>query len=322
MSVTAAIISAAAALGATALSASANKKSAEQQRDYNVEQWEREQEYNSPENQLKRLRAAGFNPAFAMQNGSISSGNATSPAESYDRPNYDFSPVAHGVSQSLELYNSFKRNDSEIRLIDSQAESQSIRNKTQLLRDWTEISKLANDSSLSASQREYFSKQSKLLEKQINAFDAKNAAEVDYLQNQSKTEEKRQHQIELQIEYQRIVNQFAPSQQKKLLQQIDANIDSLLSAAYANNEKALLDAANRSLVGVDELTKKQLLPHLIDEAKSKADEAYWNSQQAGKRLYEGKGAEMLPSSYIGDDGRVYPRSYNRRKESHSNGGVR
>ena len=48
---------------------------AQQQNQWNQEQWERENEYNSPVNQLKRYREAGLNPDLMYSNGS--SGNAT-----------------------------------------------------------------------------------------------------------------------------------------------------------------------------------------------------------------------------------------------------
>lgn len=47
---------------------------AKQQNDWNIAQWTRENEYNSPSQQVKRLLAAGLNPAFANGVGDV--GNA------------------------------------------------------------------------------------------------------------------------------------------------------------------------------------------------------------------------------------------------------
>lgn len=42
------------------------------------ELWEKQQEYNSPKNQRKRMEEAGFNPYMMVGNGGINAGNATS----------------------------------------------------------------------------------------------------------------------------------------------------------------------------------------------------------------------------------------------------
>lgn len=63
---------------------------------YNRQLWELENEYNSPENQRKRLEAAGINPYGAL--GSISNGNAASaPQASEIRP--DFSNYKAGADK-------------------------------------------------------------------------------------------------------------------------------------------------------------------------------------------------------------------------------
>lgn len=51
-----------------------NLQLAQMQNAWNQEQWERENEYNSPVNQMKRFQEAGLNPDLMYQNGS--SGNA------------------------------------------------------------------------------------------------------------------------------------------------------------------------------------------------------------------------------------------------------
>ena len=48
----------------------ANYNLAKAQNDWNVEQWQRENEYNSPANQVELLKAAGLNPNLYSPNGS------------------------------------------------------------------------------------------------------------------------------------------------------------------------------------------------------------------------------------------------------------
>ena len=54
----------------------ANARLAQKQNEWNLEQWNRENAYNTPEAQRARYEAAGINPYFAL--GNIQSGNADS----------------------------------------------------------------------------------------------------------------------------------------------------------------------------------------------------------------------------------------------------
>lgn len=73
---------------------------------WNYEMWRREQEYNSPENQVQRLRDAGLNPLFYGLDG-----NSTSQAQpagqplGYDRPsNFAIdNPVSVGVDMAAKV---------------------------------------------------------------------------------------------------------------------------------------------------------------------------------------------------------------------------
>lgn len=72
-----------------------NMKLAEYQFDRNLDMWHLQNEYNTPSNQLQRLKDAGLNPYIAY--GQVSSGNASS-APSYTSPSYDVSPIQIGDS--------------------------------------------------------------------------------------------------------------------------------------------------------------------------------------------------------------------------------
>lgn len=58
-----------------------------QQNQWNVEQWNRMNEYNSPLNQMQRLRSAGLNPSLAYGGGLVDAGSSSSPAASAELPN-------------------------------------------------------------------------------------------------------------------------------------------------------------------------------------------------------------------------------------------
>lgn len=69
-----------------------NRQLAQQAYDLNLQQWRIENEYNSPTNQMARLREAGINPHLAYSHGTIN--NVASSSPSYNSPSYGFEPSA------------------------------------------------------------------------------------------------------------------------------------------------------------------------------------------------------------------------------------
>ncbi len=91
------IISALGSLGSAASNAAggifqnrANMQIAKENRDFALEMWNRENEYNLPINQVKRYRDAGLNPALMA--GQISPGNTTAP-KSFNNVGRDYSYI-------------------------------------------------------------------------------------------------------------------------------------------------------------------------------------------------------------------------------------
>lgn len=62
-----------------------NKELAYQQNEWNLQQWNRENEYNKPSAQMERMREAGINPFFAV--GNMTAGNAEGYLSSADLAN-------------------------------------------------------------------------------------------------------------------------------------------------------------------------------------------------------------------------------------------
>ena len=71
--------------------------------DQDYKKWREYVDLVDPKNQVARLRAAGMNPAIAMGNGAIDSGNPTSMAPETKVPTYDYSPIAQGMRDSCNL---------------------------------------------------------------------------------------------------------------------------------------------------------------------------------------------------------------------------
>lgn len=69
-----------------------NKQLQDYEYQQNFNMWQMENEYNTPANQMARLRAAGINPHLAYSHGSISNQSASSPT--YRAPQYGYAPSA------------------------------------------------------------------------------------------------------------------------------------------------------------------------------------------------------------------------------------
>lgn len=82
----------------------ANRELAEKQNQWNIDQWKRENEYNSPSAQVQRYLDAGVNPLSAMSSGGIGSGNAanliSAPLDNQSAP-----PPAVGATMQAPVLN-------------------------------------------------------------------------------------------------------------------------------------------------------------------------------------------------------------------------
>lgn len=85
----------------------ANWRMANFQYQKNLEQWYRENEYNSPDEQMRRLRNAGLNPNLVYGTGSVS-GNTTTQGPRFQAPDveYNYEPFqmqADGVMKAIDF---------------------------------------------------------------------------------------------------------------------------------------------------------------------------------------------------------------------------
>lgn len=112
-----ATLSTGAILGASAISAGANaavqlgtgmkslkknKKFAQFQHDLNMKAWREQAAYNTPEMQMRRLRAAGLNPNLAYGNGTLANTQDTPPPQ-YQAPTANFTPGNFDLQRPIEL---------------------------------------------------------------------------------------------------------------------------------------------------------------------------------------------------------------------------
>ena len=178
-------ISAIGSVASNLMSNSQNVQLAREQREWDSRMIAQQNLYNSPVAQKARLRAAGMNPALAMMNGMMDTGNQSQSAGGQSPAQIDYNPLAEGLRSSSDLYLQSRSIDADIRYKDSLTDAQRIRNKTQLLRDLAEINNLIADTSNKSASKDYLIKQRDYLMKQIDAFDERNTAEVNRIKNES-----------------------------------------------------------------------------------------------------------------------------------------
>lgn len=99
-----AAINAAATIGGTLLQNRSNKKLAQYSFNKNLDMWEKQNEYNSPKNQMKRLKEAGLNPHLIYGKGTV--GNAQTMPQYQALPNSGelFGQSVAGIQGLLESH--------------------------------------------------------------------------------------------------------------------------------------------------------------------------------------------------------------------------
>ena len=251
-----AVVGTGANIVSTAMTNRANERMQQQQNAWNLEQWHRNNEYNSPAAQLQRMKAAGLNPDLMYgQNASGAAGNASSPATGTNpipKQPFQLDPL---MFAQLRLLNAqaYKNNmDGKVADIQAQNDEEygylerlmnlgiSQEQIHYLQSEWQKNHKLMDQIDQNIlNMKEQWS----IFHEQINT----QVAQTQLLIEQGKTQEAarwlylaQKEGQELNNEQQRIVNQYLP---KKLQSEIDlnyANAKNALSAAKEHEAGALL----------------------------------------------------------------------------------
>lgn len=101
-----------------------NRQMVQEQNVWNLRQWRRENEYNSPINVMMRLRAAGLNPALMYEGGAGQLASAPSPEMQSSR---DVAPQMTGMPTMADVVNSM----SQAKLAEAQADLLKSQTKTE-----------------------------------------------------------------------------------------------------------------------------------------------------------------------------------------------
>lgn len=117
-----------------------NKKLAEQQNQYNLEMWNMNNEYNSPQAQMRRYEEAGLNPALLY--GNISPGNSSAPPVKSVPQAPDVSKSMRELGQAFNIVGlkeaiaNMHRAQAEARRAKADADDAESNNRAQELLQW------------------------------------------------------------------------------------------------------------------------------------------------------------------------------------------
>lgn len=112
----------------------ANRELAEYQYSKDLESWNRQNDYNSPVNQMARYKAAGLNPNQIYGSGSSSSGNATQ-LPKYNAPTLQQVPTTiAGIPEVLSMYQDFKLRAAQIESVNATTENTRARTTSEKMR--------------------------------------------------------------------------------------------------------------------------------------------------------------------------------------------
>lgn len=122
-----------------------NLNLAKMQNQWSIEQWNRENQYNSPSAQMARAKAAGLNPDLIYGDGGATMASASSPEMTAGAPSspVDMSNLANkktfgaAIAQSMQQYYSAKTAEANIELAESQANKNNVEAEgTSLENNW------------------------------------------------------------------------------------------------------------------------------------------------------------------------------------------
>lgn len=262
----------------------ANYALAQGQRSHDVRMWQMQNEYNSPRNQVARLRAAGLNPGL---NSNIGTGENAVHAGGQTAPVTDFSPIAQGLRDSVDLYQQRRMQDAQIAYQNQNTYNLAIRNRYENTRQILELDKLISDKNTSDSQRRFYEQERQRLIKENSWIDQRNSSQIAL--NDAQAGQARAAEVESQTraEYQKIVNLYAPKNQQLVLSNLMATYSQIMSAAASNNAAAVssltqaaLNRANEQIAKthgaaakLDYQTQRKIQQAVIRESFAKVQQA-------------------------------------------------
>lgn len=133
--VAAGVLTAGASIGGNLIAANQNKKAQNRQNNFNKEMWMLENEYNTPENQMKRLKDAGLNPHLVYGNGSVANTSGSSPRSASYTP-FPADIGSNAAGSALMAYQDMRIKSAQVDNIEAQTENIRARTITEGFRSF------------------------------------------------------------------------------------------------------------------------------------------------------------------------------------------
>lgn len=189
-----------------------NSRNIDKQNAFNLKMWNYQNEYNTPLNQVNRLRAAGLNPALM----NIQPGIAESVTSAVHQPTVNpMQGVADTFNNSLAQSNQSKLIEAQTGLIQAQTAGELAKNKYVDEMQKVEISKKASEKELNEQQKQFNEKNNELILQE-------NQARINNIASSTAVNEA------VKKQYGYVLENILPQQAKQLeasISQINASIE-------------------------------------------------------------------------------------------------
>lgn len=269
-----------------------NRELFNQQLAWQEDMWNKTNAYNDPSHQVELLQRAGINPAAVYGNGSTSPASMPSVPSAPQMQGATVNPVDYsylgnvvdnGVNAYLNnqiLNNTIDKTAADAQIAKVQAEFDAKSLQDRLIRT-------ANDASKSEFERETARMELKFLTTTFDqrVMQSEQLTKINKLQMDETFN--RIQESKLRQTAQQIANEFAPQANAAQLKQYQASISQMYAAARASDASAANQYAQEALnnlsaegVKIDNRTRERCQNALVDEAFSKADQAYQLSENA------------------------------------------
>lgn len=272
----------------------ANKEMLKSQQQFTYDMWNKQNEYNSPSNQVKLLQQGGINPSAAFGSGTTSvAGQIGSPSaapmqgahvDAYN-PAQSFAEVGNLVSQAVNQSMQNRLNESVIRKTEAEA-------------------KQIGD--LSSAQLEFLQKQAKredwlgeIARTDLAYYQAINGQRISQAFNDTRMQQEQTkliqeqtfgHQLQnklyqIQVAYAPKLNDAQLAQYYSTVNQIKANIGLIRANTFLTDEQRLHEVEKRvstivdyNLKGLDYQLKKATKQYVIDIYKSDSEQSKFETR--------------------------------------------
>lgn len=273
-----------------------NREMFNQQLAFNEDMWNKTNAYNAPAAMVKRLQAAGINPALANDFGTASMPSAPSAPtmQAAHVDPVDYSWLGNAISTGTNAYFNNNLTDAATKKTINDAQISKVKAEldTKSLKD--QLVRIANDSRKSEYEREQARIQLSILDRTQEDAVRQASWQTKIQEQQYEDAVNRIAESKLRQRAQEIANEYAPRLNQAALKQYNANVAQLYASAKNQDAQSVESHARKLLVDLEangvrlsNQQKDDMYDAIVDEAWNKADESYWNAQQAKKAYSSG-----------------------------------